>query len=57
MGEEKRRSGGDPEGFGMCTECQNVYTVRRTANDELRPMGTCGACRCGNTEFVPYTDT
>lgn len=56
MGEEERTSGGDPEGFGMCTGCQNVYTVQQTTENQLRPMGTNGTCECGNTEFVPYTD-
>lgn len=51
--DEKPCSGGDPEGLGRCTECGSVYPVQQAGNDRVRPIGTHGACRCGNTEFTP----
>lgn len=50
MGREPN-SGGDPEGLGKCTACGDVYPVQRTADGELRPIGTGGTCGCGNAEF------
>lgn len=44
--------GGTPETFGKCTECGAIYPAQKAENGGLRPVGTDGSCRCGNTEFT-----
>lgn len=50
------KSGGDPQTLGQCSVCENIYPVQRTADGELRPIGTEGGCECGNDEFVLVTE-
>ena len=45
------KSGGDPQTFGRCTECGNIYPIQETLDGEIRPIGTDGGCECGNTAF------
>lgn len=53
--EETPRSGGEPQTFGQCTDCHAIYPVQRVENDDLRPVGTDGNCRCGNADFqIPF---
>lgn len=53
--DEKPKSGGDPQTLGKCTECGKVYPVQKTADNEIRPIGTNGGCQCGNTAFEVET--
>lgn len=54
---ETPKSGGEPQTLGKCTKCGSVYPVQETAAGEIRPIGTNGGCRCGNTDFeVEDTD-
>lgn len=43
-------SGGEPETFAKCTSCGSIYPAQ-SSDDGLRPVGTDGACNCGNTDF------
>ncbi|GAD52171.1 hypothetical protein MBEHAL_0931 [Halarchaeum acidiphilum MH1-52-1] len=45
-------TGGRPEHVAECTACGRVYPVRSDADGELRPIGTDGACVCGNETFA-----
>lgn len=45
-------TGGEPDGFGRCTECADVYPVVET-DEGWHPIGTDGTCRCGNAVFTP----
>ena len=49
--DEEPKSGGDPQTFGVCTECGEVYPLQRGSDGEHRPIGTEGECKCGNEEF------
>ena len=49
-------TGGDPEAFARCSRCEHVYSARRTADGDLRPIGTDGECVCGNDEFEPFAE-
>lgn len=44
-------TGGRPETIGCCTDCGNVYGLRRRSNGELYSVGNAGECSCGNDEF------
>ena len=50
--EEGPSTGGEPQTFGRCTECETVYLVQLTDDGGARPIGTDGSCACGNDEFV-----
>lgn len=59
MGDDTKEgieTGGEPQTVARCTNCGNVYPVQETSNGTLRPVGTGGACECGNTEFEVATD-
>lgn len=45
-------TGGEPETFGQCTECGEVYPAQRSDEGGLRPIGNDGVCECGGEEFV-----
>jgi hypothetical protein len=47
------KSGGTPETFGKCTNCGSIYSVQCGDDGDMRPVGTDGACACGNDEFAP----
>lgn len=47
------KSGGTPETFGKCTDCGSIYSVQYGDDGDMRPVGTDGACACGNDEFAP----
>jgi hypothetical protein len=52
-GEAEPHSGGDPEGLARCTQCRKIYPIQRSGEGDLRPIGTGGACDCGNATFEP----
>jgi hypothetical protein len=52
---EEPSSGGEPSQLGICTGCGRVYPLQ-AGGDTLRPIGTDGSCRCGNSEFEPLAD-
>jgi len=49
-------NGGEPEQFGQCTQCGEVYTVQEVTSETFRPIGTAKECTCGNTEFDPVPE-
>ncbi|SDQ42798.1 hypothetical protein [Halopelagius longus] len=52
---EEPRTGGEPETFGRCVECGEVYPVQES-DDGLRPVGTGGSCACGCEAFEPIAE-
>lgn len=52
---EGPQTGGEPQTFGRCADCGEVYPVQRTENG-LRPVGTGGACTCGCDDFESFGD-
>jgi len=49
-------TGDGPEAFARCSRCEHVHAARRTADGDLRPVGTDGECVCGHDEFEPFAD-
>lgn len=55
---KKGNTGGKPHTVGQCTNCGDVYPVRETENEKLRPIRTDGICTsCGHDGFAPVQDT
>lgn len=50
-------SGGDPDGVGKCVYCGEIYPVQKSERGELRPTWGDGRCKCGNSDFLPCTET
>lgn len=49
--------GGEPQRFGECVACGEIYPTQTTDEDGLRPIGLKeGSCPCGNAEFRPATE-
>ena len=53
---DEPRTGGEPQRFGRCTDCGEVYTVQETGKNSYRPIGMAKECTCGNTEFAPFPE-
>lgn len=50
-GKAHRGVGGVPQAVGRCTDCGSVYPLRETRSGDVHPIGSSGACKCGNSEF------
>lgn len=48
--------GGEPDIFGRCSECGEIYPVQQQEDGSIRPVGTDGTCRCGGDDFVILTE-
>ncbi|MCU4926733.1 hypothetical protein OB905_12205 [Halobacteria archaeon AArc-dxtr1] len=42
--------------MATCTACGSVFAARRTANEEILPIGSPQGCQCGSTAFESVTD-
>lgn len=51
MTDKEPKNGGEPTLFARCTDCGEIYPAQEAENEDYRPVGTDGSCKCGNEEF------